>query len=131
METVIVVDDEKVIREGLKRLLSSEGYRVLTAENGRDALNLIRCEAVDVVLCDLKMPVMDAVEVLGAVKTSYPDLPVIVITGQGTIENAVECMKQGAYDFVTKPFRTDFVLSVVKCAIEKLPPPPNPQKLRF
>jgi DNA-binding NtrC family response regulator len=131
MQTVIVVDDEKVIREGLKRLLSSEGYRVLTAENGRDALDLIRCESIDVVLCDLKMPVMDAVEVLEAVKKTYPDLPVIVITGQGTIENAAECMKKGAYDFVTKPFRTDFVLSVVKCAIERLPPPPSPQKFRF
>jgi DNA-binding NtrC family response regulator len=131
MQTVIVVDDEKVIREGLKRLLSSEGYRVLTAENGRDALELICCEDIDVVLCDLKMPVMDAVEVLKAVRTTYPDLPVIVITGQGTIENAAECMKKGAYDFVTKPFRTDYVLSVVKCAIDRLPPPPKPPQLPF
>jgi len=131
MQTVIVVDDEKVIREGLKRLLLSEGYRVMTAENGRDALEVIRCEVIDVVLCDLKMPVMDAVEVLDAVRTTYPDLPVIVITGQGTIENADECMKKGAYDFVTKPFRTDYVLSVVKCAIDRLPPPPKPQQLPF
>lgn len=131
MQTVIVVDDEKVIREGLKRLLSSEGYRVLTADNGRDALDIIRCEGIDVVLCDLKMPVMDAVEVLEAVKVSHPDLPVIVITGQGTIENAVECMKKGAYDFVTKPFRTDYVLSVVRCAVERLPPPQHPGKPRF
>jgi len=131
MQTVIVVDDEKVIREGLKRLLSSEGYRVLTAENGRDALDIIRSEDIDVVLCDLKMPVMDAIEVLDAARKSHPDLPVIVITGQGTIENAVECMKKGAYDFVTKPFRTDYVLSVVRCAVERLPPPLNPDKLRF
>jgi DNA-binding NtrC family response regulator len=131
MQTVIVVDDEKVIREGLRRLLSSRGYRVLTAENGRDALDLIRCENIDVVLCDLKMPVMGAVEVLEEVRRTHLDLPVVIFTGQGSIENALECMNKGAYDFVSKPFRTDFLLSVIKCAIERLPPPPRPQELTF
>jgi two-component system, OmpR family, phosphate regulon sensor histidine kinase PhoR len=131
MQTVIIVDDEKVIRVGLKRLLSAEGYRVLTAENGREALALVRSENVDVVLCDLKMPVMGAVEVLEEVGATHPGLPVIVLTGQGTVENAVECMKKGAYDFVTKPFRTDYVLSVIKSAVERLPPPPKFQKLPF
>jgi DNA-binding NtrC family response regulator len=129
MQTVIVVDDEKVIREGLRRLLSAEGYRVLTADNGRDALELIRGESADVVLCDLKMPVMGAMEVLGEVRKAYPNLPVIIVTGQGTIEIAAECLKNGAYDFVTKPFRTEYVLSVVKCAVERLPPPPRSRTL--
>ena len=95
MQTIMVVDDEKVIREGLKRLLSSEGYRVLIATNGREALELIRCEGVDVVLCDLKMPVMGAVEVLDEVGAVSPDLLVIIFTGQGTIENAAECIRRG------------------------------------
>jgi len=131
MQTVIVVDDEKVIREGLKRLLSAQGYRVLTAENGREALDVIRSEGADAVLCDLKMPVMGAVEVLEEVGAVCPGLPVIILTGQGTPENAVECMKKGAYDFVTKPFRTDYVLSVIKCALEGLPPPPKFQQSPF
>ena len=131
MHTVMVVDDEKVIREGLRRLLSLEGYRVLTAENGREALDLVRAGCVEVVLCDLKMPVMGAVEVLEEVRRTHADLPVIIVTGQGSMDNAIECMKMGAYDFVTKPFRTDFLLSVIKCAIERLPPPPRPQKLTF
>jgi two-component system, OmpR family, phosphate regulon sensor histidine kinase PhoR len=129
MKTVIVVDDERVIREGLRRLLSAQGYRALTAENGREAMDVIASEAVDVVLCDLKMPVMGAVEVLEEVGAAFSTLPVIILTGHGTLENVVECMKKGAYDFITKPFRTDFVLSVIKCAVEGLPPPPKFPKL--
>jgi DNA-binding NtrC family response regulator len=131
MHTVIVVDDEKVIREGLRRLLTLEGFQVLTAENGREALDLVRSRCVDVLLCDLKMPIMGAIEVLEEVRRTHEDLPVIIVTGQGSMDNAMECMKKGAYDFVTKPFRTDFLLSVIKCAIERLPPPPRPQKLPF
>ena len=131
MQTVIVVDDEKVIREGLRRLLSLKGYRVLTAENGREALDLVRTGCADVVLCDLKMPVMGAIELLEEVRGTHADLPVVIFTGQGSLENAIECMRKGAYDFVAKPFRTDFLLSVIKCAIERLPPPPRPHKLSF
>ena len=125
MQTVLVVEDEKVIRDGLRRLLSHEGYRVLTAENGREALDIIGSDHIDVVLCDLKMPVMGAIEVLEQVGESCPDLPVIILTGQGTPENAVECMIKGAYDFITKPFRTSDVISLIKCAAEGLPPPPK------
>jgi two-component system, OmpR family, phosphate regulon sensor histidine kinase PhoR len=131
MQTVLVVDDERVIREGLRRVLSPEGYLVLTAQNGQEALNILRSEHVDVVVCDLKMPVMGAVEVLEEAGTTSPGVPVIIITGQGTIPNAVECMKKGAYDFITKPFRADFVLSVIKCALGKLPPPRKFEKLPF
>jgi DNA-binding NtrC family response regulator len=131
MQTVLVVDDERVIREGLRRLLSPEGYRVLTAQNGHEALDMLHAEHVDAILCDLKMPVMGALEVLEEVGATCPEVPVIIITGQGTIPNAIECMRKGAYDFITKPFRTDFVLSVIKCAIEKLPPPRKFEKLPF
>jgi len=119
MHTVLVVDDEKVIREGCSRLLSIEGYRVVTAANGREALDLLSNEPTDLVLCDLVMPVMGAFEVLEEVKGNYPDLPLIVITGHGTVANAVEAMKKGAYDFITKPFRADHLVLIVARALEK------------
>ena len=117
MSTILVVDDEKVIRDGLKRLLSE--YNVLTAENGQKALEVLACEEVNIILCDLKMPVMGALEVLEAVNSRFPRLPLVVITGHGTVENAVECMRQGAYDFVTKPFSADHLMLIVKRALEK------------
>ena len=118
-ETVLVVDDEKVIRDGCDRILSPEGFQVLTAENGQDALEVLDHQPTNVILCDLKMPVMGALEVLEQVGQRYPDIPVIIITGHGTVESAVDCMKKGAYDFITKPFRADHVVLVVKRALEK------------
>ncbi len=122
METVLLVDDEKVIREGCRRAFSAEGFRVVTAVNGREALEVLARESVDAILCDLKMPVMGAMGVLEQVTRRYPNVPLIIITGQGTIANAVECMRQGAYDFIAKPFRIDDLIMVVKRAIDKLPP---------
>jgi two-component system, OmpR family, phosphate regulon sensor histidine kinase PhoR len=119
MHTVLVVDDEKVIRDGCNRFLSAEGFRVLTAANGQEAIDLLAGEAVNVILCDLKMPVKGALEVLEEVSVAYPDVPLIIITGHGTVANAVECMKKGAYDFVTKPFRPDHLVLVVNRALEK------------
>ena len=117
--TVLVVDDEKVVRDGCSRILSPEGFQVLTAENGQDALEVLDRQPTNVILCDLKMPVMGALEVLEEVGQRYPDIPVIIITGHGTVESAVDCMKKGAYDFITKPFRADHVVLVVKRALEK------------
>jgi len=117
--TILVVDDEKVIRDGCTLVLKSEGYRVATAANGQEALELLETTPVNVVLCDLKMPVMGALEVLEQVGRRFPDIPVIVITGLGTVDDAVECMKRGAYDFVTKPFRIDPLTLCVKRALEK------------
>jgi len=119
MATILVVDDEKVIRDGCSRLLSSEGQRVLTASNGKEAMEILEAEAVHVILCDLKMPVMDGIEVQNRVRVEYPDLPFVVITGHGTIDTAVECMKNGAYDFISKPFRTDHLQLIVRRALEK------------
>lgn len=117
--TVLVADDEQVLREGIARVLKPEGYRVVTAANGREALELLSAEPVNVVLCDLKMPVMGALEVLEEAGRRYPEVPVIIITGLGTVDDAVECMKKGAYDFVTKPFGIDHLILVVKRALEK------------
>lgn len=120
MDTILVVDDEKVIREGCCRVLSAQNYRILTCANGQEALDLLGDEKVDLVLCDLLMPVMGAFEVLDSLKSSHPDLPLIVITGHGTVSNAVECMKMGAYDFVTKPFNLEHLLLVIKRALERI-----------
>jgi len=119
MQTILVVDDERVIREGCRRLLVPEGYNVLTAENGREALDLISVESVDLILCDLLMPVMGAFEVVEEVSVKYPDLPLVVITGHGTVATAVEAMRKGAYDFITKPFAADHLILIIKRALEK------------
>jgi signal transduction histidine kinase len=117
--TVLVVDDEKVLRDGCTLVLKPEGYRVLTATNGQEALDQLAAEPVNVVLCDLKMPVMGALEVLEQTSVRHPAIPVIIMTGLGTVTDAVECMKKGAYDFVTKPFSIDHLILVVKRALEK------------
>ena len=117
--TILVADDERAIREGCHRVLTSQGYQVLTAENGQLALDALSKSPVDILLLDLKMPVLGGEEVLGIVRQEYPQVPVIIITGHGTVDTAVECMKKGAYDFVTKPFQLDPFLLIVRRAAEK------------
>ena len=116
---ILVVDDEKVVRDGCHRVLSGKGYEVATAENGKEALDLLASDSVDLILLDLKMPVMSGEEVLEITCTEYKDIPVIIITGHGTVDTAVECMKKGAYDFITKPFQIDEFLLTVTRAAEK------------
>ncbi len=116
---VLVVDDEKVVRDGCLRVLSGKGYEVATAENGKQALELLAENSTDLILLDLKMPVMSGEEVLEITRTDYRDIPVIIITGHGTVDTAVECMKKGAYDFITKPFQIDEFLLTVSRAAEK------------
>jgi signal transduction histidine kinase len=116
---VIVVDDEKVVRDGCQRVLSARGYEVITAEGGETALSIIKRSIPDVILLDLKMPGMSGEEVLVRLQEDHPEIPVIIITGHGTIDTAVECMKKGAYDFITKPFQMDEFLLTVKRAAEK------------
>ncbi|MBW1705977.1 MAG: response regulator [Deltaproteobacteria bacterium] len=116
---ILVVDDEKVVRDGCNRVLTGKGYEVLSAENGRQALDLLDAEEIDMILLDLKMPVMSGEEMLGITTEKYPDIPVIIITGHGTVDTAVECMKNGAYDFITKPFQMDQFLLTITRAAEK------------
>ena len=117
--TILVVDDEKPIREGCHRVLTGKGYEVVGAENGQIALDLLAERAIDIVLLDLKMPVMGGEEILGIIRETYPDIPVIIITGHGTVDTAVVCMKNGAYDFITKPFQIDQFLLTITRAAEK------------
>ncbi|MBU1903039.1 MAG: response regulator, partial [Proteobacteria bacterium] len=114
---ILVVDDERPIRDGCQRVLTGRGYEVIAAENGQIALDILAKELLDIILLDLKMPVIGGKEVLEITRATYPDIPVIIITGHGTVDTAVECMKNGAYDFITKPFQIDqFVLTVQRAA---------------
>ncbi|HIJ58173.1 MAG TPA: response regulator [Deltaproteobacteria bacterium] len=116
---VLVIDDEKAIRDGCHRVLTGKGYEVITAENGQIALDILDREPLDIILLDLKMPVIGGEEVLETTRKEYPDIPVIIITGHGTVDTAVVCMKNGAYDFITKPFQIDQFLLTITRAAEK------------
>jgi len=118
--TVLVVDDEKGIRDGSKRIISRMGCNALTAENGEAGLDILEQSDVSIVLLDLKMPGIGGMEVLRRIRAKGLDILVIVITGFATIETAIEAMKQGAYDFIPKPFEPDQLRIVVNRAREKI-----------
>ena len=119
MPTILVVDDEQANRDALERILAREDFSVLHAEDGRRALERLRSEAPDLMLTDLKMPGMTGLELMKAARTLDPDLEVIVMTAYGTVETAVEAMKEGAWDFVTKPLRRSDIVRAVRKALEK------------
>lgn len=100
---ILAVDDESSIRETLRSILETEGYAVEVAQDGREALDLFKNQNFDVVLCDVKMQGMDGIEVLVALRELAPDLPVIMISGHGTIDTAVESLRKGAYDYNKNP----------------------------
>lgn len=114
---ILVVDDEEHMCWALERAMRQEGYQVLTATQGRQGLDLIREEAPSLIILDLKMPEMDGMEVLQQIKEMQPKLPVIILTAHGTIETAIEAMKIGAADFITKPFDLDELKIVIKKAL--------------
>ncbi len=114
---VLIVDDEKNIRSGLARALELDGYRAFLAADGQEALNVMRDEEIDLVIADLKMPRISGEELLRRVVDQYPTVPVIILTGHGTIETAVEAMRSGAYDFLTKPVSLDRLSLLAKRAL--------------
>jgi len=118
-QTILVVDDDASSRVTLERMLGREGYAVTHAESGRDAITKFRARPGDLVLTDLKMPGMTGIDLLKAVRTIDPDVEVIVMTAYGTVETAVEAMKHGAYDFVSKPLQRMEIVSTVRKALEK------------
>ena len=118
METILIVDDEKNYRVVLEALLAPEGYEILTAGTGREALKLVREADVDLVITDMKMPGMSGMELLDEAKEIKPDLPVIMMTAYGTIEMAVEAMKKQAYDYITKPFQNEELKLTIRKALE-------------
>ncbi len=117
---VLVVDDEKNIRDGSERILTRRGFQVLQASTGAEALDILAEQIIPIVLLDLKMPGMDGMEVLARIRELDEPILVIVVTGFATVETAIEAMKQGAYDFIAKPFEPDQLRIVVNRAAEKL-----------
>jgi DNA-binding NtrC family response regulator len=118
--SILIVDDEKDMLQLLKRSLEPElGCRADTAVSGKQALHLLNSKNYDLVLADIKMPVMDGLELLESIKRETPDLTVVMITAYGRIELAVEAMKRGAYDFITKPFELDALVLRLEKALER------------
>lgn len=117
---ILVIDDEQIIRDGCNRILSKENIEVHLAENGEKGLDMIREESFDIILLDLMMPGLSGMQVLEEIRQEPSELLVIVITGYATVENAVEAMKRGAYDFIAKPFTPDQLRIVVQRAFERI-----------
>jgi len=117
--TLLVADDDPGLRESLERTLTREGYRVVLASDGRAALERVQAGGVDLILTDLRMPGITGLELLRAAKAIAPDVDVVLLTAFGTVEHAVSAMKEGAYDFLTKPFRREQLLKLVAKALER------------
>jgi two-component system NtrC family response regulator len=117
METILVVDDEKNYLLVLSAILEDEGYEVITALSGAEALEIQKTSDLDLILTDMKMPGMDGIQLLEKVKSVDPDLPVIVMTAHGTVDKAVEAMQKGAYSYLLKPFDNERMTLYVKKAI--------------
>lgn len=114
MDMILVVDDEKKMRHILQLMLEREGFSTEQAENGKEALEMLKQKRFDMVITDLKMPVMGGISLLEEAKKIDPDFPILVITAYGTIENAVEAMQKGAVDYITKPFEEEQILITLK-----------------
>jgi two-component system response regulator PilR (NtrC family) len=119
VEKILVVDDEQSLREVLSIMLKRAGYAVTSVADGEDAIEQIQKEIFDLVITDLRMPKVDGMEVLKAVKSTSPETVVLLITAFATADSAVEAMKQGAYDYLTKPFQVDEVQLIIRNALEK------------
>jgi DNA-binding NtrC family response regulator len=113
---ILIVDDEPLVRHSLSELLTLSGYTVSATSNSKEALNVLKDYTTDIVISDIKMPEMDGINLLKQIKKNHPNTPVILITGYGNIENAVEAMREGAYDYITKPI----VDTEIKIVIERL-----------
>lgn len=114
---ILIVDDEKNIRNGLGKAFEIEGYHTILAAHGEEAWHIVNSEDIDLIISDLKMPKLSGEELLKRVTSSYPTIPVIILTGHGTIESAVQAMQDGAFDFVTKPINLDRLTLLVKRAL--------------
>ena len=118
MSRILIIDDQDAIRRVLREILENEKYQVDDAANGPAALQMMKDQEYDAILCDIKMPDMDGIEVLEQVKTLY-DTPVIMISGHGTVDNAVDAFKKGAFDFILKPPDLNRLLITVRNALDK------------
>jgi DNA-binding NtrC family response regulator len=119
MATILIIDDEKAIRKTLTEILGFEGYKIDEASDGEEGLKRFSEKAYDLVLCDIKMPKLDGIEFLEKAKAINPDVPVIMISGHGNIETAVEAVKKGAFDYISKPPDLNRLLITLRNATEK------------
>ena len=121
---ILAVDDEIEMLQNYTRILSGAGYNVLTAKSGAEALQVLKDEStVILAICDLNMPGMDGLSLLGEIKRHYPYLPVIMVTGYGTLEQGIKAVKAGVYDFIEKPFSKDKLLKTIAKALKDIQPP--------
>jgi two-component system nitrogen regulation response regulator NtrX len=119
MADILIVDDEKAIRKTLSEILSFEGYKIDEASDGEEGLKKFKEKTYDVVLCDIKMPKVDGIEFLQKAGEKNPDVPVIMISGHGNIDTAVEAVKKGAYDYISKPPDLNRLLITIRNAMER------------
>ncbi len=119
MASILIIDDEKAIRKTLAEILSYEGYKIEEATDGEDGLKKFSSTTFDVVLCDVKMPKMDGLEFLEKAREINPDVPIVVISGHGNIETAVEAVKKGAFDYISKPPDLNRLLITLRNALDK------------
>ena len=117
---ILIIDDERSIRNSLKEILQDEGYDVDVAENGSAGCELVEKDRYSVIFCDIKMPGMDGIEVLGKLMDMQIDSAVVMISGHGDIDTAVECIKKGAFDFIQKPLDLNRILVTIKNATDKV-----------
>jgi two-component system, NtrC family, nitrogen regulation response regulator NtrX len=118
-QTILVIDDEKAIRKALNEILTFEGFKVDEAADGAEGVKKIEDNSYDCIICDIKMPKMDGIEVLQKAQEFKPDVPFIVISGHGTIETAVDAVKKGAYDYIAKPPDLNRLLITIRNAMDK------------
>lgn len=116
---ILIIDDETAIRKTLSEILSFEGYKVTEAGDGEEGLKTFSAKKFDLVLCDIKMPKIDGMEFLEKASAISPDVPIIMISGHGNVETAVEAVKKGAYDFISKPPDLNRLLITIRNALEK------------
>lgn len=119
MPDILIIDDEKAIRKTLSEILSFEGYKIDEASDGEEGLKRFKDKSYDVVLCDIKMPKLDGIEFLQKAAETNGDVPIIMISGHGNIETAVEAVKKGAYDYISKPPDLNRLLITIRNAMEK------------
>lgn len=119
MADILIIDDEKAIRKTLTEILSFEGYKLDEASDGEEGLKKFKEKTFDLVLCDIKMPKLDGIEFLQKASEINPDIPIIMISGHGNIETAVEAVKKGAYDYISKPPDLNRLLITIRNAMER------------
>ena len=119
MATILIIDDEKSIRKTLAEILTYEGYNIDEASDGEEGLKKFKEKTFDLVLCDIKMPKLDGIEFLEKAKEINSDVPVIIISGHGNIETAVDAVKKGAFDYISKPPDLNRMLITLRNAMDK------------